>query len=171
MSDSLRPMDYILPDSAVQWDSRQEYWSGLPCPLPVDLIPWEKHNSKRHLYPNVHCSTIYNTRTWKQPICPLMMDKEVAVHTYSGILLSHQDELMCQLNWAWSNLWPVIQSEASQKEKNKYILMHMYGIQKNSTGERMCRAGMEMHMYRTDTQKSTENSRNQHNIMKELSSN
>ena len=49
--------------------------------------------------------------------------------------------------------------------------MHMYGIQKNSTGERMCRAGMEMHMYRTDTQKSTENSRNQHNIMKELSSN
>ena len=29
----------------------------------------------------------------------------------------------------WMNLEPVIQSEVSQKEKNKYdILMHMYGI-------------------------------------------
>ena len=23
-------------------------------------IPWENHNSKRHMYPNVHCSNIYN---------------------------------------------------------------------------------------------------------------
>ena len=29
----------------------------------------------------------------------------------------------------WMNLEPVIQSEANQKEKNKYgILMHIYGI-------------------------------------------
>ena len=29
----------------------------------------------------------------------------------------------------WMNLEPVIQSEVSQKEKNKYcILMHIYGI-------------------------------------------
>ena len=25
-------------------------------------IPWENHNSKRHTYPNVHCSTIYNSQ-------------------------------------------------------------------------------------------------------------
>ena len=25
---------------------------------------------KRHVYPNVHCSTVYNSRTWKQPRCP-----------------------------------------------------------------------------------------------------
>ena len=28
------------------------------------------HHWKRHMYPNVHCSTIYITRTWKQPRCP-----------------------------------------------------------------------------------------------------
>ena len=30
----------------------------------------ENHNSKRYMHPNVHFSTIYNTRTWKQPKCP-----------------------------------------------------------------------------------------------------
>ena len=24
-------------------------------------IPWENHNWKRHIYPNIHCSTIYNS--------------------------------------------------------------------------------------------------------------
>ena len=34
------------------------------------------------------------------------------------------------------NLEPIIQSEVSQKEKDKYhILMHIYGIQKNGTEE------------------------------------
>ena len=32
----------------------------------------------------------------------------------------------------WMNLEPVVQSEVSQKEKNKYlILTHMYGIENN----------------------------------------
>ena len=44
----------------------------------------------------------------------------------------------------WMNLEPIIQSEVSQKEKDKYcILMHIYGIQKNDTEEFICRAGME----------------------------
>ena len=25
-------------------------------------IPWENHNSKRHMHPNVHCSTIFNSQ-------------------------------------------------------------------------------------------------------------
>ena len=29
---------------------------------------------------------------------------------------------------SWMNLEPIIQSEVSQKEKDKYILMHIYGI-------------------------------------------
>ena len=34
----------------------------------------------------------------------------------------------------WMNLEPIIQSEMSQKEKDKYcILTHIYGIQKNGT--------------------------------------
>ena len=28
----------------------------------------------------------------------------------------------------WMNLEPIVQSEVSQKEKNKYVLTHIYGI-------------------------------------------
>ena len=36
----------------------------------------------------------------------------------------------------WTNLEPIIQSEVSQKEKDKYhILMHINGIQKNGMEE------------------------------------
>jgi len=38
-----------------------------------------------------------------------------------------------------------MQSEVSQKEKNKYILMHInMGSRKNGTDEPICRAGIEM---------------------------
>ena len=41
------------------------------------------------------------------------------------------------------NLEPTIQSEVSQKEKDKYhILTHIYGIQKNGTEEFIYRAAM-----------------------------
>ena len=37
MSDSLQPYDCSPPGSSVHGISKQEYWSGLPCPLPGDL--------------------------------------------------------------------------------------------------------------------------------------
>ena len=44
----------------------------------------------------------------------------------------------------WTNLEPIIQSEVSQKEKDKYcILMHIYRIYKNGTEEFIYRAAME----------------------------
>ena len=47
------------------------------------------------------------------------------------------------------DLETVIQSEVSQKEKNKYhILMHMCGIQKNGTDEQVCMAEIETQMQR-----------------------
>jgi len=57
------------------------------------------------------------------------MDKEVVVHIHNGILLSYKKEHI----WVSSNevdeLEPIIQSEVSQKEKDKcYILMYIYGI-------------------------------------------
>ena len=42
------------------------------------------------------------------------------------------------------NLEPIIQSEVSQKKKNKYcIVTHIYGIQKDGTDEPICRAAVE----------------------------
>ena len=44
----------------------------------------------------------------------------------------------------WMNPEPIIQSEISQKEKNKYhVLTHIYGIYKDGTDEPICRAGIE----------------------------
>ena len=48
------------------------------------------------------------------------------------------------------NLEPIIQSKVSQKWKDKYrILTHTYGIQKDGTNKRICRAAMGMQTQRT----------------------
>ena len=44
----------------------------------------------------------------------------------------------------WMNLEPIIQSDVNQKKKDKYILMHIYGIyKKNGSEEFIYRAAME----------------------------
>ena len=49
------------------------------------------------------------------------------------------------------NLEPIIQSELSQKEKNKYhIIMHIYGIQKNGADEPACRTVKETQSWRVE---------------------
>ena len=55
------------------------------------------------------------------------MDKEVVVHIHDGILLSHKKNTFDVVLMRWMNLEPIIQSEVSQKEKDKYhILTHIY---------------------------------------------
>ena len=45
------------------------------------------------------------------------------------------------------NLEPLIQSEVSQKEKDKYfILKHICGIQKDGNDEHICREAKETQM-------------------------
>ena len=57
------------------------------------------------------------------------MDKEVVVHIHNGILLGHKKNTFDSVLMRWMNLEPIIQSEVSQKEKDKYhTLMHIYGI-------------------------------------------
>ena len=56
------------------------------------------------------------------------MDKEVVVHIYNGILLSHKKERNWVICRDMMHPETVIQSEVSQKEKNKYrILRHVCG--------------------------------------------
>ena len=57
------------------------------------------------------------------------MDKEVEVHIHNGMLLSHKRNTLESVLMKLMNLEPIIESEVSQKEKDKYdILMHIYGI-------------------------------------------
>ena len=53
------------------------------------------------------------------------MDKEVVVHVYDGILLIYKKEFESVL-MRWMNLGPIIQSEVSQKEKDKYHILNTY---------------------------------------------
>ena len=73
------------------------------------------------------------------------MDKEAVVHMYNGILLSHKRNAFESVLVRWMNSEPIIQSEISWKEKNRYCLLtHIYGIQKDDTDESIGRAAMEM---------------------------
>ena len=57
------------------------------------------------------------------------MDKEAVVHTCNGILLSHKKNTFESVLMRWMHIEPIIPSEVSQKEKNKYrLLTHIYGI-------------------------------------------
>ena len=51
------------------------------------------------------------------------------LHIYNGILLSHKKNTFESVLMRWMKLEPIIQSEISQKEKDKYcILTHIYRI-------------------------------------------
>ena len=79
------------------------------------------------------------------------MDKEVMVHIHNGILLSHKKNTFESVLMSQMNVEPIIHSEVSQKEKDKYcILMHLYGIQNNGTEEFIYRAAMEKQTQRID---------------------
>ena len=50
------------------------------------------------------------------------MNKEDVVHIYNGILLSHKMNRFESVVVRWMKLEPLIQSEVSQKEKNRYVM-------------------------------------------------
>ena len=70
-------------------------------------------------------------RTWKQPRCP-STDEWIrklwyiyTVDYYSAIKRNALESVLMR----WMNLESIIQSEVSQKKKDKYyILKHIYGI-------------------------------------------
>ena len=70
-------------------------------------------------------------RTWKQPRCPSADEwirKLWYIYTmeyYSAVKKNTSESVLMR----WMKLEPIIQREASQKEKHQYsVLMHIYGI-------------------------------------------
>ena len=72
-------------------------------------------------------------RTWKQPRCPLAEERiqklwHIYVRTMESYSTLKKNAFESAL-MSWMNLEPTVQSEVSQKEKDRYyILMHVYGI-------------------------------------------
>ena len=71
------------------------------------------------------------------------MYKKAVVHIHNGILLSHKRNSFESVLKRWMNLEPIVLSQVIQKEKDKYILMHIYRIYKNGTEEFIYRTAME----------------------------
>ena len=74
-----------------------------------------------------------------------LMDKEMwfiyTMEYYSVIKRNAFESVLMR----WMNLEHIIQSEVSQKEKDKYcVLMHIYGVKKDGTDEPICRTAVEM---------------------------
>ena len=60
MSDSLQPMDWTPQASPSMGFSRQEYWSGLPCPPPGDLP-----------HPGIKPESLTSPANWQEGFLPL----------------------------------------------------------------------------------------------------
>ena len=72
------------------------------------------------------------------------VDKEDMVHIYNEILLSHKRKKTVAFAATWMDLETVIQSEVSQKKKDKYhTTLLIYGIQKNNSDELTCKAEIQ----------------------------
>ena len=98
------------------------------------------------MYPSVHCSTIYNSQDIEATQISIgrwIGKEDVDIYSmeyYSAIKRNEFESVLVRR----MNLELVIQSEVSQKEKNKYnTLTHIYGIQKNSTDEPIFREVMD----------------------------
>ena len=101
-------------------------------------ITRENHNSKRYMHPNVHFSTIYNTRTWKQPKCPLTYEQikktwYTRTITHNGILLGHK------MDWNWA-ICRDTDGLVSEGKIKYHILTPIREIEKNGTDELICKA-------------------------------
>ena len=120
------------------WKTVWRFLKKLKIELPYDpAIPLlgicpEKTIIQKETHTTVFIATLFTiARTWKQPKCPLTdewIKKMWHIYTmeYYSAIKRNEIELFVV---RWKDLESVIQSEVSQKEKNKYhVLTHIYGI-------------------------------------------
>ena len=117
-----------------------------PCDPAIPLLGIYPEETKIEKDTRILAALFTIARTWKQPRCPFTdewIKKLWYVYTmeyYSSIKRNAFESVLMR----WMNLEPIIQSEVSQKEKDRYcILMHIYGIWKNGTENFIFRAAME----------------------------
>ena len=135
------------------WRTVWRFLKKLKIELPYDpAIPLLGIYPEKIIIQKDSCTTMFIAalytiaRTWKQPKCPWTdewIKKMWHIYTmeyYSAIKRKKIESFV----ETWLDLETVIQSEVSQKEKNKYhMLMNIYEILKNGTDEPSGRAGVK----------------------------
>ena len=97
----------------------------------LGIYPKETKIEKDTCIPWFTAALFIIARTWKQLRCPSTDEwmKLWYKNTMEYYLAIKRNTFLCSVLMRWMNLEPIIQSEVSQKEKDKYhILMHKYGI-------------------------------------------
>ena len=120
------------------WKTVWRFLKKLKIELPYDpAIPLLDIYPEKAIIQKETCTTVFTValftiaRTWKQPKCPPTdewIKKMWHIYTmeYYSAIKRNEIELFVV---RWMALESVIQSEVSQKEKNKYrMLTHIYGI-------------------------------------------
>ena len=120
------------------WRTVWRFLKKLKLELPYDpAIPLLGIYPEKTIIQKETCTTMFisalftKARTWKQPKCPSTdewIKKMWHVHRMEYYLAIKINEIELFV-LRWMDLETVIQSEVSQKEKNKYcMLTHIYGI-------------------------------------------
>ena len=119
------------------WRTVWRFLKNLKIELPYDPeIPLLGIYPEITIIRKVSCTTMFTAtlftiaRTWKQPKCPLTDERIKIWHIYTieyySAIKRNKTELFVV---RWLHLESVIQSEVSQKEKDKYhMLTHIYGM-------------------------------------------
>ena len=120
------------------WETVWKFHKKLKIELPYDpAIPLLGIYPEKTIIQKVSCTTVFIAalftivRTWKQPKCPPTdewIKKMWHIYTmeYYSAINRNETELFVVRQMGLAS---VIQSEVSQKEKNKYcMLTHTYGI-------------------------------------------
>ena len=103
-----------------------------PCDpaIPVlGIYPEETKIEKDTCIPLFIAALFTIARTWKQPRCPSTDEwiKKLWYIYMMGYYSATKRNAFESVRMRWMNLEPIIQSEVSQKEKDKYcILTHIY---------------------------------------------
>ena len=122
------------------WRTVWRFLKKLKIELPYDpAIPLLGIYSEKTIIQKESCTTMFIAalftiaRTWKQPKCPstdewIKKIWHMCTMEYYSAIKRNETELFVM---RWMDLESVIQSEVSQKEKNKYcMLTHIYGLLK-----------------------------------------
>ena len=120
------------------WRTVWRFLKKLKIELPYDpATPLLGIYPEKTIIQKESCTTMFIAavftvaRTWKQPKCPWTEEWikkmwHIYIMEYYSVIKGNKIELFIV---RWMDLETVIQSEVSQKEKNKYCMVtHIYGI-------------------------------------------
>ena len=126
------------------WRTVWRFLKKLKIELPYDpAIPLLGIYPEKTIIQKESCTTMLIAalftvaKTWKQPKYPLTDEWIKKIYMYNGIFLRHKRNEIELFVVRWMDLESVIQSDVSQKEENKYLMLtHIYGIKKIKSSSR-----------------------------------